>query len=91
MHFLAILLILPLVSTVAASPYIITAYLPGHDINGQIINAGGEALFLGSFYPRSYYPSPPLSPRACPPGNLTLFIREFLYGAYFLPLLREYV
>jgi hypothetical protein len=73
MYSQPILLIPTLLSTAAANPYTVTAYLPDHTVNGQIINAGGERLFLSLSYVVSYFPSTHVPTRACPSGNLTLF------------------
>lgn len=58
----------------AANPFTLTAYLPGHAINGQIVNAAAESLFLGLPGPSSYCPVPTVPANECPAGTKTLFV-----------------
>jgi hypothetical protein len=58
----------------AANPFTLTAYLPGHPVNGQVINAAGLSLFLGLAEPSAFCPSPPVPIGACPSGKKTLFV-----------------
>ena len=43
------------------------------NLNGQVINAAGEALYLGLASPSTFCPSPPVPVGACPSGNETAF------------------
>jgi hypothetical protein len=62
------------VGLATANPFMLTAFLPGNAINGQVINAADEALFLGLPGPSSYCPVPPETLSQCPAGTMTLFI-----------------
>ncbi len=42
-------------------------------LNGQKINADGEAFYLGLASPSTYCPSPPVPESDCPAGTETVF------------------
>jgi hypothetical protein len=58
----------------SANPFTLTAYLPGRHINGHVVNAASESLFLGVPSPSSYCPAPPVLSNQCPAGTKTLFV-----------------
>jgi hypothetical protein len=72
--FISATLTVMVVGLVSANPFTLTAYLPGHAINGHVVNADSEALFLGLPGPSSYCPSPTVPASLCPAGTKTLFV-----------------
>jgi hypothetical protein len=76
LSFISAALTVMVVGLVSANPFTLTAFLPGNAINGQVVNAADEALFLGLPGPSSYCPVPPETPSECPPGTMTLFNGE---------------
>jgi hypothetical protein len=58
-------------SATAQGQFELTVYLPGSPLNGQAVNAAGEAFYLGLHGPATYCP---LSNQTlCPAGNKTIF------------------
>jgi hypothetical protein len=51
--------------------FTLTVYQPGSPLNGQVVNAAAEALYLGLKGPSSYCPLTNLT--LCPAGNETIF------------------
>lgn len=74
MHsFISATLTAMVIGLTSANPFTLTAFLPGNAIDGQIVNAAAEALFLGLSGPSSYCPVPPLTLSECPAGTKTIF------------------
>lgn len=73
MAFLPYLLALALaITTASSSSFTITASLIGSSLNGQIINAGGGAFYLGLAAPSTYCPTQ-IKPH-CPEGTSTVLV-----------------
>jgi len=61
------------IATAQVSPgqFTLTVYQPGSPLDGQVVNAAAEALYLGLKGPSSYCPVTDVS--LCPAGNQTIF------------------
>ena len=62
------------IAEAASNPFTLKAYLPGHPINGQVVNADGQSLYLGLPGPSSYCPTDVVPANQCPTGKKTVFI-----------------
>lgn len=70
--FAVALLCITLIEAQQSGPgeFTLTVYQPGSALHGEVVNAAGEAFFLGGS-PATYCPL--TDPTLCPVGNQTIF------------------
>ena len=86
--FISATLVTMIVGLAFGNPFTLTAFLPGSVIDGQVVNAADEALFLGLPGPLSYCPVPPVTASQCPAGTLTLFNNALVMWYVYLPVVK---
>jgi hypothetical protein len=69
--FLVVGLLLNTFAAAQSGPgqFTLTVYQPGSPLDGEVVNAVGEAFYLGGS-PATYCPT---TVQECPPGNQTIF------------------